>query len=57
MYYLFKLYYSINMKGTAGNTGIGLAYICRAKGYKCIIYIPETQAIEKVSTTTTINFK
>lgn len=34
--------------GTAGNTGIGLAHMCRARGYKCIIYIPETQSKEKM---------
>eukprot|EP00904_Undaria_pinnatifida_P001061 jgi/Undpi1/10956/HiC_scaffold_30.g13257.m1 len=34
--------------GTAGNTGIGLAHMCRARGYKCIIYIPETQSTEKM---------
>ncbi|MBE9116678.1 cysteine synthase A [Lusitaniella coriacea LEGE 07157] len=36
------------VEGTAGNTGIGLAHICNAKGYKCLIVIPETQSPEKI---------
>jgi cysteine synthase len=36
------------VEGTAGNTGIGLAHICNAKGYKCVIIIPETQSQEKI---------
>ncbi|MBD2102760.1 cysteine synthase A [Leptolyngbya sp. FACHB-261] len=36
------------VEGTAGNTGIGLAHICNARGYKCIIVIPETQSQEKI---------
>jgi len=36
------------VEGTAGNTGIGLAHICNAKGYKCLIVIPETQSQEKM---------
>lgn len=35
------------VEGTAGNTGIGLAMIGNALGYKCIIVIPETQSAEK----------
>lgn len=36
------------VEGTAGNTGIGLAHICNAKGYRCLIIIPETQSPEKM---------
>jgi cysteine synthase A len=36
------------VEGTAGNTGIGLAHICNAKGYKCLIIIPDTQSQEKI---------
>jgi cysteine synthase len=38
------------VEGTAGNTGIGLAHICNAKGYRCVIVIPETQSQEKIDT-------
>lgn len=36
------------VEGTAGNTGIGLTHICNAKGYRCVIVIPETQSKEKI---------
>jgi cysteine synthase A len=36
------------VEGTAGNTGIGLAHVCNARGYKCIIFIPDTQSPEKL---------
>lgn len=36
------------VEGTAGNTGIGLAHICRALGYKCVIFMPNTQSQEKI---------
>ncbi len=35
------------VEGTAGNTGIGLALVGRALGYKTVIVIPETQSEEK----------
>ncbi|WP_085908199.1 cysteine synthase A [Kiloniella majae] len=35
------------VEGTAGNTGIGLALVARARGYRCAIVIPETQSREK----------
>lgn len=42
------------VEGTAGNTGIGLTHICNAKGYKCLIVIPETQSQEKIDTLRTL---
>ena len=36
------------VEGTAGNTGIGLAHICNARGYQCVIYMPDNQSREKV---------
>ncbi|XP_002731578.1 uncharacterized protein LOC100377160 [Saccoglossus kowalevskii] len=36
------------VEGTAGNTGIGLAHICNAMGFKCVIYMPDTQSKEKI---------
>lgn len=42
------------VEGTAGNTGIGLAHICNAKGYKCLIIIPDTQSQEKMDALRTL---
>jgi cysteine synthase A len=38
------------VEATAGNTGIGLAVVAAARGYRCIIVIPETQSQEKKDT-------
>jgi cysteine synthase len=35
------------VEGTAGNTGIGLALVANAQGYRTVIVIPETQSQEK----------
>lgn len=35
------------VEGTAGNTGIGIAHICNARGYRCVIVMPDNQAPEK----------
>ena len=40
----------IIVEGTAGNTGIGLAVVGAARGYKTIIVMPETQSREKMDT-------
>src|SRR5579864_887753 len=34
----------IVVEGTAGNTGIGLAHVCNARGYRLLITMPETQS-------------
>ena len=34
--------------GTAGNTGIGLTLVGNARGYRCVIVMPETQSREKI---------
>lgn len=38
------------VEGTAGNTGIGLALVGNALGYKTVIVMPETQSKEKMDT-------
>ena len=36
------------VEGTAGNTGIGLTLVGNARGYRCVIVMPETQSKEKI---------
>ncbi|MFA7601879.1 MAG: cysteine synthase A [Novosphingobium sp.] len=38
------------VEGTAGNTGIGLALVANALGYRSVIVMPETQSREKMDT-------
>jgi cysteine synthase A len=35
------------VEGTAGNTGIGLAHVCHARGYRLILLMPDNQSAEK----------
>ena len=35
------------VEGTAGNTGIAIAHLCRARGYRALIVMPDNQSPEK----------
>ncbi|MCL5283222.1 MAG: cysteine synthase A [Armatimonadetes bacterium] len=38
---------TIILEPTSGNTGIALAFTCAARGYRCVLIMPETMSVER----------
>jgi len=38
---------TIILEPTSGNTGIALAFVCAARGYQCVLIMPDTMSVER----------